>query len=349
MASPAVVGAVARALHVDVTDLTGQPYLDELRDEKLEQFIEPLRVSLDLADLDPSEDITPRPATLIADDVAACGKDIRAGLLGKVAAALPGLLEELAAVVADDDTDDNAWQALVQAYRCLYDVVSKWGFRDLAVVALDRMGWAGDNSSDPLIEPLRRYHRSLEYLRSGQYHHATRLLDSAINLAQEAPSGRGRTAVIGQAHLAGSINTARAGDGDTSEEHLRLASQAADTVGEASRVYWLGFGPTNVAVHKIAALIERSLYDQAVTAARQVTITPTWHATRAAHHYMDLGRAYAGLGRHDKALALLRKARNTAPQQTRFHPTTRETIDHLLQVKRRVPENLATYARWVGM
>lgn len=64
---------------------------------------------------------------------------------------------------------------------------------------------------------------------------------------------------------------------------------------------------------------------------------------------MDLGRAYAVLRRHDQALQALTQARRLAPQQTRFHPTTRQTVEHLLATRRRLPEPLARYARWVGI
>jgi XRE family transcriptional regulator, fatty acid utilization regulator len=38
-ASPTVTAACARALCVPVTDLTGQPYMDALRQDRLEEFI----------------------------------------------------------------------------------------------------------------------------------------------------------------------------------------------------------------------------------------------------------------------------------------------------------------------
>jgi transcriptional regulator with XRE-family HTH domain len=80
-----------------------------------------------------------------------------------------------------------------------------------------------------------------------------------------------------------------------------------------------------------------------------VRIPVGWPATRAAHHHMDLGRAHAVLGHHDQALVSLAEARRLAPQQTRFHPTTRQTVEYLLAARRRLPEALASYARWVGV
>ncbi|MGC9539867.1 hypothetical protein [Streptomyces sp. UG1] len=38
-ASPSVIGALARVLSVPVTELTGQPYLEELRQDQLDGLI----------------------------------------------------------------------------------------------------------------------------------------------------------------------------------------------------------------------------------------------------------------------------------------------------------------------
>src|SRR5690349_24664932 len=60
-ASPALIGAVARALRVDVPRVTGQPY-EEPRGHaaRLHESIEPIRRSVDTYDL-PAEGIIPRP------------------------------------------------------------------------------------------------------------------------------------------------------------------------------------------------------------------------------------------------------------------------------------------------
>src|SRR5580700_2027511 len=61
-ASPALIGAVARALAVDVTRLTGQPYDEPGNGTARLGLIEPLRRSLLAYDLPPPADVRPRPA-----------------------------------------------------------------------------------------------------------------------------------------------------------------------------------------------------------------------------------------------------------------------------------------------
>jgi transcriptional regulator with XRE-family HTH domain len=349
MAQPAIVAAIARALSVNVTQLTGQPYMNELREAKLDEFVEQLRIALDSYDLVVSEDVKPRSVTEVSADVMRRCHDVRDGRLGQAAGVLPGLLGELAVSVAEDPSNRVAWRALFLGYDCVRFIASSWGFRDLAITALDRMAWASSHADDPLSESVRYYQRSLEHMRSGHYPSAARLVTKALVTADDAPEGVERTAVIGQVHLGAAISTARAGDGDESEEHLAHAQDAAERVGEVPSIYWLSFGPTNVTVHRVSALVERNQFDRAVKAASDVVMPNDWHATRRAHHFVDVGRAHAWLGRHDAALEMLTKARRIAPQRTRFHPVTRDTVEHLVETRRRLPQGLASYARWVGI
>src|SRR5882757_9786152 len=63
-ATPALVAAAARALGVDVTALTGQPYdQDGSRPDRIHALIPQLRQALTYWDL-PPEAITPRPASV---------------------------------------------------------------------------------------------------------------------------------------------------------------------------------------------------------------------------------------------------------------------------------------------
>lgn len=349
LASPAVVAAVARALSVNVTQLTGQPFVEELRAARVDQLIEPLRVALDSYDLRPPEDVAARPIGMVAADVGrVCDEAMCDGLVAKAAVELPGLLDELSASVAADGGEEG-WRALSSAYRAVRHVVLNWGFRDLADIALDRATWAGVNGGDPLAEVVRHRARASNHLRAGAYDTGRQLLDVALRVLDDAPDDRRRAVLAGHTHLGWAVNAARAGDPDVVADHLDAADRLAQRTGEAPTVGWFGFGPTNVAVHRVATLIEATDYGPAITAGESLRLPLDWPATRAAHHHMDLGRAYAAVGRHDQALASLTLAKNLAPMQTRFHTTTRQTVQHLLAARRRVTEPLASYARWVGL
>jgi len=349
LASPAVLAALARALSVNITQLTGQPFLEELRAARVDQLIEPLRVVLDSWDLKPSEDLRPRPIAVIEPEaIRLCDEAMCQGRVAAVAAELPCLLDELGALVSEDG-DDLSWRTLESLYRCVRHVVLNWGFRDLADIALDRATWAGVNGDDPLAEAIRQRARASNHLRAGAYASGRELLAATLRETQDVPGDTRSKVLAGHTHLGWAVNTARSGDDDAAEDHLDEAAHLAEETGEAPGVGWFGFGPTNVAVHRVAVLIEAGDYRRGVDAGQGLRLPVDWPATRAAHHHMDLGRAYAWLGQADNALAALGRARRIAPQQTRFHPTTRMTVEHLLAVKRRVPEPLASYARWLGL
>jgi transcriptional regulator with XRE-family HTH domain len=98
-ATPAFIGAVARALRVDVPRLTGQPY-EEPRGSgaRLHATIGPIRRSIDTYDL-PDDTINPRPVQELAADVrriSALGGDAKFVQIGEI---LPGLLDELTTAV----------------------------------------------------------------------------------------------------------------------------------------------------------------------------------------------------------------------------------------------------------
>jgi transcriptional regulator with XRE-family HTH domain len=362
---PSVVAAVARALGVDVGQLVGRPRPRCADDEPLveAELIDPLREALDAYDLDPDEAVAPRPFCEVEADVYARARELlRDGWIGAVAAALPGLLDELGALAAapaapaapdapaaDGPGDTRIWRAMAQAYRGAHHVAWRLGYRDLAVLALDRMGRAVERTGDPLLEALHQYERGHEHLRAGQHHRGHTLLGRAERIARAAPPGPGRAALFGTGYLAASVHAARDGDGEAAEDYLGAAQALADEVGEIGSTFWLGFGPTNLALHRVSVLVAQERYAEAVAQAGQVEVPSGGHPTRLAHHHMDLGRAHAALRDHDRALRCLAEARRVAPEQVRTHPMTLVTVEQLLASRRNVSEALARYARWVGV
>jgi transcriptional regulator with XRE-family HTH domain len=350
VATPAFLAAVARALRVDVTQLTGQPYLAELRADGLEPLVEPLRATFDAYDLGASAGVEPRAVDVVEADVADCCDQVMiVGHVGDVAARLPGLLDELAALVERDNGDRRVWRTLALAYRAGQHVASKWGYRDLASVALDRMAWAAEQAQDPLVEALRYHERAHEHLRAGHYDRGLVLLERARSTAEQAPAGVERTTVIGQSHLATSIHAARSGDSTATDDHLAQAGELAQTTGEVLHLYGLSFGPTNALLHRVASLVERDRHDEALAVASAVSLPAGWPPTRSAHHCIDLARAHLALGQPERALEHLNRARERAPQVTRYHPTVRQTVEHLVASRRRLPPGLGRYARWLGL
>lgn len=348
-ASAAFVAACARAFHVDISVISGQPYQAELRADHLEQLIDPIREGLDWYDIGPADpQLRPRETSVlaaIADDM--CAK-VRAGQLRTVAELLPSVMQEATAAAYSEGTSD-AWGVLGTVYRNAYDVSTKLGYQDLAAISLDRMDWAGQRASDPVLSALRQYMRSLVHLRTGKYTMGGRLIEAGQRILEQAPEGTERTAMSGQLHLGSAVIAARSGDRDTAIAHLDQAHLAAARTGEVPKLRWVSFGPTNVSAHRVAVFSELRDYNGAVETADDMSIPADWPASRSGRHFVEVATAQLWTGRNDASFKSLLKARKVAPQQTRYDFTVRETVAALVRAQRSTPDTLSNMAQWVGI
>lgn len=343
------LAAVARALRVDVTTLTGQPYVTQLQQDRLAALIRPIREALDLYDLGADPVLSVRPAAhLIAAADELC-RMVRATRLRAAAVALPDVIAEL--TTAAWTTPSTAlWLALGSTYRTAHDLAVKLGFYDLSSVALDRMEWAAGRASDPVLSAVRQYMRALVYFREGDNGIGLRLVSSGHSILGQATPGTATTAVAGQLHLGASVIAARARDADAVKTHLAEATRLAAKTGErAAEVHWLSFGPTNVALHRMSAAVEMRRYGAALDQARDLHLPADTAISRLAHFLIDRARSEMEVGKTEDALGSLVEARRAAPEQTRYHPGARETISGLVHAARRSPDTLTHMAAWVGL
>ncbi|MEU0355013.1 helix-turn-helix domain-containing protein [Streptomyces cyaneofuscatus] len=342
------VAAVAQALRVDVTALTGEPYVTELQQDRLAELVRPIREALDLYDLGPDDTIPTRPAgQLVAAADHLCSQ-VRATRLRSAARQLPGAIAELT-TAAWRDGSTELWQALASTYRTAHDVSVKLGYYDLSSVALDRMDWAAQRASDPCLAAIRQYMRALVYFREGEYTIGQRLVTAGHSIVGAAESTREATAVTGQLHLGASVIAARAGQQAVVDDHIAEATRCAAKTGDASEVHWLSFGPTNVALHRMSAAVEMRQYGEALQQAREIRLPASLATSRRAHFLIDKARSEMETGRTDAALTSIVTARHTAPEQTRYHPGARETIKGLVHISRSTPDSLGHMAAWIGL
>lgn len=346
-ASPQLVTAVARALHLPATALTGPS--TQLRPDRVATLMRPLREALDLWDLPGPDEYRPtatvRDLTARADEVCTL---VRATRLSHAAAQLPGLLLDLT-MVCREAPSPTLWRALASTYRSTHDVAAKLAYPDLAALALDRMGWAADHASDAQLAAIRQYKRALSYRGSEAQHDiGLRMIRVGHAVLDQDQDRREVLAVTGQLHLGAAVLAARAGSCSVADEHLTEARDIASRTGEAGQVHALSFGPANVAAHETYARLELRQFDEAYTAARAVRPPRGWAVSRRAGQLVDRARAELETGRTDACLESLTAARRLAPQQTRFHPQAVETVRALLHLRRRSPDRLSQMAAWVG-
>jgi hypothetical protein len=297
--------------------------------------------------LGPDPDLAPRRLSDLTDQAEEMCRLVRATNIKKVAAELPALICE-ATTVAHTEGTTEAWQTLASGYRTAYDVATKLGFIDLSAIALDRLEWAAHRASDPILGGMRQYLRALAYLRASDYRTGKRLISLGMSTLEQADEGRERDVLTGQLHLGAAVLAGRDKDSDTAEGHLTEAGQIAERTGPAEAVHWLSFGPTNVGVHRVSVLAELDEYGQAVEKAKSITMPEDWPPSRMAHHYAEVARAQMWTGRTEDAFRNLLEARKLAPQQTRYHPTVRETYAGLESARRQIPNDFINFGSWLS-
>ncbi|MBV9013226.1 MAG: helix-turn-helix domain-containing protein [Pseudonocardiales bacterium] len=119
------------------------------------------------------------------------------------------------------------------------------------------------------------------------------------------------------------------------EAALDHASELAEHTGEGN-AYWLGFGPTNVGLWRMAAVLEASDYERAVTIAERLNPRVHPNRSRQAAYWIDYGRALARLrGRQDAAVMALRRGETLSALHMQRNPFVREVLGGLLVRSRR--------------
>jgi transcriptional regulator with XRE-family HTH domain len=357
IASQPVVAALARALHVDSTTLTGQPYDREgPRPDRVHTAMPDLRRALAYWDLSAELGTTPRHPAELARDAAEIATLYQLDRNFEVAGRLPPLLIEAFAMVHDSDENqrDVLFDALMGMFYAAHAVTYQAGYEDLSTIVEDRIAWIATQSGDPVMKAFASWVRTTSLMRLGAYDAGLRILDKS--LTEVEPGSHERPAalrMVGSLHLRSAILAARANRPDEAVAHLAEARQAATHTGADTDNDWrnLAFGRTNVEIHAVASAVESGDGPRALTLADGLRFSDDVVRRlpiRVGHHHMDVARAQLWQGRTDAALLSLEKAKKFAPQQTRRHPTTREVTRVLVRAHRRANEPLARFNAWLG-
>lgn len=358
-ASPAPIGAVARALRVDVPRITGQPYEEPQGGQaaRLHGAIGAIRRSVDTYDL-PDETIVPRQLLALSDDVRRMSALGQAAKFAQMGDELPGLLDELGAAVhtADEAARQPLYGLLAEAYSGASAIANLLGYLDLRSQIVERIRWASELSGDPLRVQRVRWQRTASLMAVGGYAQGLKLMERVrSDLGDNLSAMTGPAlSVYGSSHLRSAILAARAsktngaGYAQDAWAHVEAARQVAVRIGQDRNDYGLAFGPSNVAQHEVAVAVELEDGSEAIRRARGLQLGPSVPPVRRGHHYIDLARGYAMAEDYTASLRCLQEARRIAPQQTRHHPMVRDTVLSIAAA-RRGREELSLFASWLGV
>ncbi len=319
--SPSVVGALARALSVPVSDLNGQPYFDELRQDQLDGLINPIREALNIYDLGPDPDVTPRALAALEEHADQLCAQVRATNIKQVATELPGLIHE-ATTAAHTSGSARSWQLLASTYRTAYDVTTKLGFPDLCTVALDRMDWAAQRASDPVLGACANTCAPWPTSGPATTRRASGWSASACPSWNRPNLGASLTSLPGNCIWEPPCSPA--GTRTRTRPRSTSPSGASRSAPGLPKVHWLSFGPTNVGAHRVSVLAELDLYPDAVRQAEDMVIAGDWPPSRLAHHHAEVARAQMWTGQTEAAFkSLLKRASSPRSRPATTRPSAR--------------------------
>lgn len=347
-ASPSLVAAAATALHVEPSELYGQPYRGvTATDARVHTSIDDIRRAIAYSDIPPDIDTPPRGLDVLAQEITALQQTVQAARLTQVGARIPAVIIEIAAH-AHETNAPRAWRMLNRAIAIAVSMSRRLGYADLASLGIEHGARAASRSDDPNLLTLADLSRSMIYLNMGAWTTGLKLVRAAAGrVDRNSPATQ---AVYGAFQNRAAILAARAGMATDAWEHHGLAAEAAaELPARFPDYYGLQFSRANVDIHGAAVAVELTDFDEAIRRDDSLTLPSGLSAERRAHHDIDVGRALVSTGQWDTALKRLIQAEHVAPQMTRYHPMARESVGRLADHHRVLPETLRLLQDRMGL
>uniref|UniRef100_UPI00224D192D helix-turn-helix domain-containing protein n=1 Tax=Micromonospora sp. NBC_00855 TaxID=2975978 RepID=UPI00224D192D len=352
-ATPAFIAAVAVALRIDPTVLTGQPFAAvDSDDAEVHSAIAVLRTELAAYDIDDERVSQVRHVGQLVQAVEQVCTWRRGASFHKLGDALPALLGEVRAAAHRWTGRDRAraYVMLCELYYASHSLAYKLGYPDLAALAIDRIGWAATEGGSPLWQSVAQFQRGALLTSGGDWNAALSFLTRCRSQIEPRLGAGARDDLIawGGLHLQSGLAASRSGRRSLADDHLAEARETAARLGD-DRDRILSFGPTNVGIWSVALAVEAMDGTEALTRANRLVIPAGSPSERVGHHYIDLSRAYLLHGDRRHAFDALLSAKRVAPAQTRANPMVHETARAIARAEARAVDSVHGFAVWLGI
>jgi transcriptional regulator with XRE-family HTH domain len=227
-------------------------------------------------------------------------------------------------------------QVLAETYQITASTARKLGEFDLAWIAGDRGIAVAEEAADHLLTATAAYRVANALLAMGRVDAAYALNVSVAGRLEPKLETKADRSVYGTMLLQAAIASARKGDNRDTRDLIREAHEVASRVGPARNDYHTAFGPVNVGIHRVSALVELGEGGSAVEAAAVVPREDLGQLPRErrANHLVDVARGYSQWGKREESLTTLLGAEQLAPAEVRCRPMARATITDLVHRSR---------------
>ncbi len=274
------------------------------------------------------EYIDPAP---VAQLVEGAWSSYQKGDLGRVVAALPGLIKTsqgMESASADDAAYRRACAAVsARVHHLAATTLSKIGEADLAWIAAERAMQAADEADDPLVLASAARSGTHALLAVGRFDDALELGDVAAKwlVPRMRDGDPAALSLYGMLYLRTAVAAARQQDRSTANELLSHAGRAADQLGVDANHWQTGFGPANVELHRLSAALDLGDISQVIESAPRISVDHL-PVERQVTHLIDFARALSLVAKDDEALSALLTAEQKAPGIVRHSTAVREVV-----------------------
>ena len=250
---------------------------------------------------------------------------------------LLGRMLTAAHATATSGSDDGrqVTALLSEIYQVIASTTRKLGYVELEWVAAERSQVLAEQTDDPVLRGGAAF-RLVNAMKDNNG--AAAAVHSAQRAADDLASGGDASrpevrSLFGHTLLQGAMAAAAADDSAGARAFLTDARGTAASLGVDRNDYYTAFGPTNVTIHEVAAMVELREWTTALKAvsamdAAQLARLPR---ERRANHLLEIARAYSLAGRRDQATDALLDADAVAPREIRCRPAAKDLIADLIR------------------
>ncbi|WP_158853845.1 helix-turn-helix domain-containing protein [Saccharothrix deserti] len=249
----------------------------------------------------------------------------------------------------DQKREASKLQALV--YRVTSGMLDRLGEPHLPWVAAERSMHAAQESDDRLLIAGGAWRLAVVLRHAGRLTESTDAPVSAADALRPHLSTPQAYSMYGSLMLKGAVGAATLGDHRAARDYLNEASRAAEEIGDRND-FWLAFGPTNIAIHRVWLALELGDPGQAISESDRVQYDnlPPELSERRTSHLITVAWAHYLRRRDREALDALNLARMAAPEQLLFTGRVHSMLRGMLKRERRsVKGDLRRLADFVGV
>jgi len=241
---------------------------------------------------------------------------------------------------------------LAEVYQITASTLRKLGEYELAWLAGDRGVALAERTGDPILAALTGFRVAIALTSLGRADAAFNLNFSYASRLEPGLRTEADRSVYGHILLQAAMAAASGGNAVGVRDMINEARAVARHVNDQANHYRLAFGPTNVGLHHVAALVNLGEGGLAVEVAAGLDEAGIGmlRRERRATYLIDIARGYSQWGKRDEALGKLLDAEALAPREVNCRPVARNTIANLVERSRgKVPAALQSLADRSGV